>query len=301
MPKKNIPPRLRNRPLQDGVQRDNPRQSNASARRGSLLRDLFLRPISPGSSPRQKDSRGILAFNTLLVVLLLSGLMWFGFSRLQYTFMWDNVWIYRENLVNGFLMTILISLGSLLLSTLLGVFFGLAQRSRIHILRIFSRFYIEIIRGTPLLVQILIFFYVIANAMGVENRYTAGIVVMSIFSGAYLAEIIRAGVDSVGTTQIETAKAIGLTKPQTYRFVIFPQVITRVLPPLAGQFASLIKDSSLLSIIAIKEFTMAAREVNANTFSTLESYIPLAAGYLLLTIPISFLTKRLEKRFSYET
>ncbi|MBL7007109.1 MAG: ABC transporter permease subunit, partial [Spirochaetia bacterium] len=88
---------------------------------------------------------------------------------------------------------------------------------------------------------------------------------------------------------------------QTYRFIVFPQVIKRVLPPLAGQFASLIKDSSLLSIIAIKEFTMAAREVNANTFSTLETYIPLAAGYLLLTIPISIITKRMEKRYSYET
>ena len=124
---------------------------------------------------------------------------------------------------------------------------------------------------------------------------------MSLFSGAYISEIIRAGVNSIGATQRETAKSIGLNKYQTYKYIIFPQVITRVLPPLAGQFASLIKDSSLLSIIAIKEFTMAAREVNSNTFSTIESYLPLAIGYLVLTIPISMLTKYLERKYTYET
>ncbi len=265
------------------------------------LRDFFIRGSRKSGAGDIPVNPWITAVNSLLVFIILSGVMWFGFSRLQYTFIWENVWDYRTSLLDGFFMTVLISLGSLVLSTLLGLFFGLAQRSRVHLLRIFSRFYIEIIRGTPLLVQILIFFYVIANALGVNNRYAAGIVIMSVFSGAYLAEIIRAGVESVGATQLETARAIGLTKTQTYRFVVFPQVFTRVLPPLAGQFASLIKDSSLLSIIAIKEFTLAAREVNANTFSTLESYIPLALGYLLLTIPISFLTKRLEKRFRYET
>jgi polar amino acid transport system permease protein len=239
--------------------------------------------------------------NLMLVALALAGLFSFGFASLSYTFNWDNVWRYRDNLITGYLMTILISLASLVISTLLGLFFGLSQRSSFIPLRMLSRAYVEGIRGTPLLVQILIFFYVMANAVGLNNRYVSGILVMSLFAGAYIAEIIRSGVESVGNTQRETARSIGLTKRQTYRHIIFPQVITRVLPPLAGQFASLIKDSSLLSIIAIKEFTLAAREINANTFSTLESYIPLAVGYLILTIPISFLTKRLEARFFYET
>ena len=275
-------------------------------KRAFSIISLFLdAPAKSGSGTTEESApgrrRAVLAINTAVVLALLTFVMWYGFSRLNYTFMWENVWEYRVNMANGFLMTIYISAASLVLSTLLGLFFGLAQRSRLHALRIFSRIYIEVIRGTPLLVQLLIFFYVIANALGVNNRYVAGIIVMSIFAGAYLAEIIRAGVESVGGTQLETAKAIGLTRRQTYRFIVFPQVIKRVLPPLAGQFASLIKDSSLLSIIAIKEFTMAAREVNANTFSTLESYIPLAVGYLLLTIPISVMTKRLERRYSYET
>ena len=149
--------------------------------------------------------------------------------------------------------------------------------------------------------QILIFFYVVADAFHVENRYVVGVLVLSFFSGAYISEVIRAGIESVGASQLESARAIGLTRGQTYRYVIFPQAFRLTLPPLAGQFVSLIKDSSLLSIIAINEFTQNAREVNAFTYSTLESYLPLAFGYLVLTLPISLLTRALEKRVKYET
>jgi polar amino acid transport system permease protein len=150
-------------------------------------------------------------------------------------------------------------------------------------------------------VQILIFFYVIASAVHLENRYVVGILTLAIFSGAYIAEIIRAGIESVGKSQIESARAIGLTRAQTYRYVVLPQALRQTLPPLAGQFVSLIKDSSLLSIIAISEFTLNAQQINSYTFSTLESYLPLAMGYLLLTLPISFWTRWLEKRMKYET
>lgn len=128
-----------------------------------------------------------------------------------------------------------------------------------------------------------------------------GVLTLSFFSGAYISEVIRAGIQSVGKSQRESAMAIGLTRFQTYRFVIFPQALRQILPPLAGQFVSLIKDSSLLSVIAISEFTLNAREVNSNTFSTLESYIPLALGYLVLTLPISIWIRHLEGRNQFET
>ena len=248
-----------------------------------------------------RDNRPAYLFNWFLVIFLFGALFWFGFSRLGYHFAWDTIYGYRINFLKGYGITLLISLASLILSILLGLIFGLGQRSSVLLMRYFSRTYIELIRGTPLLVQILIFFYVIANAAGVENRFAAGILIMSLFSGAYIAEIIRGGVESIAQSQLESAKAIGFTPRQTHLYVIFPQVITRILPSLAGQLASLIKDSSLLSIIAIKEFTMAAREMNANTFSTLEAYIPLALGYLLLTLPISRLTRLLERKYRYET
>ncbi len=110
-----------------------------------------------------------------------------------------------------------------------------------------------------------------------------------------MCEIIRAAIESIEVEQYETSISLGMTNYEMYRYIIFPQAFKRMLPALTGQFATIIKDSSLLSIISISEFTMNAQEVNAYTYSTLESYIPLAIGYLLLTYPISFYTNRLEK------
>lgn len=239
--------------------------------------------------------------NLLIVTGILFYIILFGLSQLDYNLDWSRVYKYRTSFIQGFINTILISILSLFSSLFLGIVFGIGRTTKFIPFRALSMVYVELIRGTPLLVQILIFYYVVGNAIGLTNRWVAGVIIMSLFSGAYIAEIIRAGIESIGKTQRETAKAIGLTPKQTYRYIIFPQVITRVLPPLAGQFASLIKDSSLLSIIAIKEFTLAAREINSSTFSTIESYIPLAIGYLLLTIPVSFLTNRLARKYHYET
>ena len=116
-------------------------------------------------------------------------------------------------------------------------------------LRFISRFYIEIIRGTPLLVQILIFFYVFANNLGFENRYIVGTVILALFAGAYVCEIIRGAIESIDIDQYETSLSLGMTNYQMYRYIIFPQAFRRMLPALTGQFASIIKDSSLLSII----------------------------------------------------
>ncbi len=216
------------------------------------------------------------------------------FSNISYNFNWAHVYEYKQKFINGFIMTIIISFFALILSFIIGLFFAYAQNSKVIILRFFSRFYIEIIRGTPLLVQILIFFYVFANNLGFENRYIVGTFILAIFSGAYVSEIIRAAIQSIEKEQFETSLSLGMSNFQMYRYIIFPQAFKRMLPALTGQFASIIKDSSLLSIIAISEFTMNAQEVDAITYSTLESYIPLAIGYLALTYPISYYTKRLE-------
>lgn len=218
------------------------------------------------------------------------------FSNVSYNFNWAQVYEYKQKFINGFFMTVIISFFALILSFIIGLFFAYAQNSKLIILRFFARFYIEIIRGTPLLVQILIFFYVFANNLGFENRYIVGTFILAIFSGAYVCEIIRAAIQSIDKEQFETSVSLGMSNYQMYRYIIFPQAFKRMLPALTGQFASIIKDSSLLSIIAISEFTMNAQEVDAITYSTLESYIPLAIGYLLLTYPISYYTKRLENK-----
>ncbi|QIR75692.2 amino acid ABC transporter permease [Sulfurospirillum diekertiae] len=218
------------------------------------------------------------------------------FTSVSYEFHWESIYAYKQKFIDGFFMTIVISFFALILSLFIGVFFAYGQNSKVILLRFFSRFYIELIRGTPLLVQILIFFYVFANNLGFNNRYIVGTVILAMFSGAYVSEIIRAGIQSIHKSQYESAQSLGFTPFQTYRYIIFPQAYKRIIPPLTGQFASIIKDSSLLSIISISEFTMNAQEVNAYTFSTLESYIPLAIGYLMLTYPISFWAKKLEER-----
>jgi len=217
------------------------------------------------------------------------------FMNISYDFNWAHVYEYKQKFINGFIMTLMLSFFALILSFVIGLFFAYAQNSKVIILRFFARFYIEIIRGTPLLVQILIFFYVFANNLGFENRYIVGVFILAIFSGAYVCEIIRAALQSVEIEQFETSLSLGMTNYQMYRYIIFPQAFKRMLPALTGQFASIIKDSSLLSIIAISEFTMNAQEVDSITYSTLESYIPLALGYLLLTYPISYYSNRLEK------
>jgi polar amino acid transport system permease protein len=235
-------------------------------------------------------------FNFSLLFILISLSIYFMFSNITYNFNWAQVYEYKQKFINGFIMTVVISFFALILSFIIGLFFAYAQNSKLIILRFFSRFYIEIIRGTPLLVQILIFFYVFANNLGFENRYIVGTVILAIFSGAYVCEIIRAAIESIEKEQFETSFSLGMSNYQMYRYIIFPQAFKRMLPSLTGQFASIIKDSSLLSIIAISEFTMNAQEVDSITYSTLESYIPLAFGYLILTYPISYYTKSLEKR-----
>ncbi len=221
-------------------------------------------------------------------------------TRVHPDWNWSGIWDYRQKFVQGWVTTVGISLAALVFAMLVGLVVAVMLRSRMALVEAVGRVYVEAIRGTPLLVQLLIGFYVVASAVGLENRYVVGVLVLALFAGAYMAEIFRGGLDAIPAAQLDSARAIGLTPAQAFRLVVLPQAVRIVLPSIAGQLVSLIKDSSLLSVIAISEFTLAAQEVNAFTFSTLESYLPLAAGYLLLTLPLATLSRWLERRFRYE-
>lgn len=240
-----------------------------------------------------------IAIQAAAVALLLA--LCFFLIIFNHSYQWGRVWEYRALFFKGWLLTVTLSVISLFLSTLIGLVCAMLSGSSIPFLRYIAKIYVELIRGTPLLVQILLFYYVIANAFDLQNRYIAGVMTLSIFSGAYIAEMIRSGIENVSGTQLQSARAIGLTTFQSYRFVIFPQAMRQVLPPLSGQFASIIKDSSLLSIIGINELTNSAQQINSATYSTLESFFPLALGYLILTLPLSIWSKSMEKQFQYET
>lgn len=235
-----------------------------------------------------------------IVAAAFAGLLILACMQVPGEWNWGGVWEYRQKFLQGWLVTLGISLAALVLSLAIGLVVALLLAARNPLIEASGRIYVELIRGTPLLVQLLLGFYVVANAVGLENRFVVGTLVLAAFSGAYMAEIFRGGLDAIPKTQRDSAKAIGLTRWQSFRLVVLPQAIRLVLPAVAGQLVSLIKDSSLLSVIAISELTLNAQEVNSFTYSTLESYLPLAVGYLLLTLPLSAASRWLEAAFRYE-
>ena len=240
--------------------------------------------------------------NTLLALLLAGAAAVAAFAGLgSYNWNWQAVVPYWPLFLRGWLMTLAISLCALAGSLLVGMLLALGQRSRLVFVRVLCKLYVELVRGSPLLVQILVLYYGVFEVFGLRNAFAAGVLILSLFSGAYIGEMLRAGIDGVGRTQRESALAVGFTRWQMYRHVILPQALRQVIPPLTGQLVTIIKDSSLLSVVSIREFTLSAQDVNSATYSPFESYLPLAFGYLLLTVPISLCARRLERRFSYET
>ena len=216
---------------------------------------------SPEERLTQRPTWWVVAINWALAFLLLSLVAWFAFASLRYNWNWDAVSEYANFFWRGWFTTIAVSAIALILSTLIGVIVALVRRSGFFVLQALGRIYVETIRGTPLLVQISFAFYVIASAIHLENRFVVGVGTLAICSAAYISEIVRGGIESVGVSQLDSARAIGLSRVQTYRYVIFPQAIRVILPGLAGMFAALIKDSSLLSVISIGEFTWNAQQV----------------------------------------
>ncbi|MFM2484254.1 amino acid ABC transporter permease [Celerinatantimonas yamalensis] len=197
----------------------------------------------------------------------------------------------------GLWMTVKISFISLIFAVLLGLIFGLMRVSKNQVARDLSLTYVELIRGTPLLVQIFIVYFFIGTVLNLD-RFTSGVVALSVFTGAYVVEIIRAGIQSVATGQMEAARSLGMTYPTAMRYVVLPQAFKRILPPLAGQFINLIKDSSLVSVISITDLTKAGREVVSGSFAPFEVWFTVAALYLLVTGSLSWAIQRLEKRLS---
>lgn len=195
----------------------------------------------------------------------------------------------------GLWTTVWISFVSGALGLVIGLFTGLCRLSKNPTLHDLSTLYVELVRGTPLLVQIFIFYFFIGTVLNLSREF-AGVAALALFTGAYVAEIVRAGVQSIARGQDEAARSLGLNAAQSMRHVILPQAFKRVLPPLAGQFISLVKDTSLVSVIAITELTKSGREAITTSFSTFEIWFCVAALYLVINLPLSHLAGRLERR-----
>lgn len=266
------------------------------------------RILSMASTPTPTARRwNLLA--AIVVAAVFGGLCSAVFSRLSTDWDWSKPWEYRELLLRGWWCTLMLSAGALLGSLLVGLLLLFGQRSPLPALRWSCRMFLELVRDTPLLVQLLAGYFLVfaplmsrsLSGLGWDDKLVIGGILLSVFQGAYLGEILRGGVESIPRAQWESARAVGFDRWQIYRYVIFPQTLRRVLPAVAGQFVSLIKDSSLLSVIGVQEFAYQARVYTSQTYGGLEAYVPLALGYLILTAPVAWLAHRLERRFRDET
>jgi len=198
------------------------------------------------------------------------------------------IWLNWRYFLGGAVLTVQVSAMSVVLGLLLGSLVGLARISAVRIIRTLAAVYVEVIRGTPLLIQILFIYFGLASlGLKIESRFAAGVTALSINSGAYVAEIVRAGIQSIDKGQMEAARSLGMSYLQAMRYVILPQAYRRIIPPLVNEFIMLIKDSSLLYAIGMMELTMRGQTVKARTFKDFEIFIAIAVIYFVMTFTLS--------------
>lgn len=212
-------------------------------------------------------------------------------------FNWAGVIEFLPALMNGLYYTLLISVVGLAIGFVLGAIVGLGRISRFKVIYAIATVYIEIIRGTPVLVQAIWIYF----ALPLIIQYTlpsvlAGIIVIALNSGAYIAEIVRGAVQSIEKGQTEAGRSLGMGRRATMLHVVWPQAFKRMIPPLGNQFIISIKDTSLLSVILVPELIFQGRLIAANHFNAVEIYTTVAAFYLVITLTLSGILRVVEKR-----
>ncbi|TIH18444.1 amino acid ABC transporter permease [Marinifilum sp. JC120] len=211
------------------------------------------------------------------------------------TVFWDTF----PMLMRGLKLTVEITIGGLFLGFILGSAAGLMKLSRNFFTRKIAGVYVEAIRGTPMLVQAMFLYYGVPMALGLRiPPITAGIIIIAVNSGAYIAEIVRGAVQSIHKGQFEAGRSIGLTNAQTMRYVIWPQALKRMIPPLGNQFIISLKDTSLLMVIGVGELMRTGQEITSVNFRAFEVYLSVACVYLVMTLSIAFVMRRIEKKLN---
>ncbi len=213
-------------------------------------------------------------------------------------FRFDIVVEYAPFFLKGVLWTIGLSLVGIVFGTVLGLVIGLGKMVQNRFIRLPFDWYVHFFRGTPLFVQILlIHFGVMPIFTSQPNPLVSGAISLSLNAAAYIAEIFRAGIQSIDRGQMEAARSLGMTHVQAMRYIILPQAIKRMIPPLGNEFVVLIKDSSLAAIIAAPELMYWGRAMQGQYYRVWEPYLTVALIYLILTLSLSKLLHRLERRY----
>ena len=195
-------------------------------------------------------------------------------------------------------VTIQITVLSTAIGFVIGLIVGVARISNLRLLRMLAEVYVEFFRGTPLLVQIFLFYFALPVITGQRiDPFIAAISACGINSGAYVAEIFRAGIQSIDEGQMEAGRSLGMTWLQTMRYIIVPQAFKRVIPPLGNEFIAMLKDSSLVSVIGFEELTRRGQLIIAKTYGSFEIWMSVAVIYLVMTLTISRFVAYLERRY----
>ncbi len=232
----------------------------------------------------------------VLVFLVIGFLIWRGAQAMEYSWQWYRVgpFFYRVidgeivwgPLVKGLIQTLKLAAVSGVIAVAIGFVTAFSRLSNSIAGRIIAKWYLEAIRNTPLLVQLFLFYFVLAPIFGID-RFWAGVLCLSFFEGSFAAEIIRGGIAGVDRGQYEGADAVGLSVVDKYRFIVIPQSLPLILPPLTGLIISLIKHSAILSVIAVSELTTAGLNIIADTFMAFEVWFLVAGIYLSVTVTLS--------------
>jgi len=216
-------------------------------------------------------------------------------------FRWDLIAEYSPFFLKGTLLTIGLSIASIIIGTALGLVIGLGKMMQNKWAAMPFKWYIAFFRGTPFMVQILLIHFAVVPAFLHEtNAILAAIIALSMNSAAYIAEIFRAGIQSIDKGQMEAARSLGMNHVQAMRYVILPQAFKRMIPPLGNEFIVLIKDSSLAALIAAPELMYWGQAMQGQYYRVWEPYLTAAVIYLVLTLTLSFLLSRLERRLATE-
>ena len=256
---------------------------------------------------RRLGSDALQVAQAALLIGFLVWLAWRGAEAMEYRWQWYRAgpffWrvidgeIIWGPLVRGLVETLRISAVAGLLAMLIGLVTAFVRLSDSFAGRIVATVYLEVIRNTPLLVQLFLFYFVLAPILGVD-RFWAGVLCLAFFEGSFAAEIIRGGIAGVDRGQFEAADAAGLTVTDKYRYIVLPQALPLIVPPLTGLTISLIKHSAIVSVIALSELTTAGLNLISNTFMAFEVWFLVAGIYLALTVTLSFAVTLLERRLN---
>ena len=272
----------------------------------SLLGENKLRhPKDPASSHIARSIWQIL--QAILVFGIIAWLIYAGAAAMEYRWQWYRVgpFFYRivdgefiaGPLIRGIIVTLQLAGVSSVLAILIGAFTAIGRMSNSIAGRSIATTYLEIIRNTPLLVQLFMFYFVLAPIFGID-RFWAGVLCLAAFEGSFAAEIIRGGIQAVDRGQYEAADATGLSKFDKYFCVILPQALPLILPPLTGLLISLIKHSAIVSVIAVAELTTEGLNLISETYMAFEIWFIVAGMYLVLTTSLSVLVNILEVRMN---